>query len=558
MSDELVKPEIDSDGDGARTVGQEIVISDFSLKAGQRHLLDNTSARFPAGKISLVIGPSGVGKSLLMRIIAGLIRADHPSIHFSGQIIARDSDQHSEPHDRSSEQAHLGVVFQSFALFDELSPRGNVEFAKSHRFSSDNVSDNGNADIDTDKLLATLKVPTDVKTSLLSGGQRQRLAIARTLAFDPPAILFDEPTSGLDPSTAEQVARMIKQTQTEHQTTSIVVTHDYQSLLPIADQVVILDPVEKTLVEVPKDQWDSVNTMLQPMAQSVNLSVDEAVGNDFVERAKRRAIDFLPFGARLLESMVLGLISLIPTWRSLKWGLRYLLHYARLVAGPTAWFYMTMAGVIIGFVTTYFIFKFLPFASYTQPLLVEELLAAMGFALFRLFIPVLATVMIAARSGAAVTADVGSKQYGNQIDALQTLGANPRTYLFSPIMISFIIGMPLLNTIAFLAARLTSLFTFCYTQPNHTPDFWYQNFHYTLHVVGEPFYFGTHWLVAKLVCCGFGIGVISYFQGRRPKYSSADVSRGVTISILWTTLFVLSVHFAFAFFEFQQLPHAQN
>lgn len=524
------------------TTNSEIVIKNLSLTAGSRVLLDDVDALFPAGKVTLVIGPSGVGKSLLMRIVAGLIPRDHPSIHFDGEI---------EIDGKAKSTTKLGVVFQSFALFDELSPKANVEFAKAHRFP-------GSRDVSSDELLEELKVPTNVKTSLLSGGQRQRLAIARALAFDPPAILYDEPTSGLDPATARQVAQMIRDTQSTHQKTSIVVTHDYQSLIPIADKVLILDPITKKLTDVPQDDWPDIESQLKPMAQSVSHIEDEEAANETIERLKNRAFDLIPLGSRIVEAFLIGLISLIPLWRNIKWGLRYLGHFARLVAGPTAWFYMIMAGVIIGFVTTFFVFRFLPFSNYTQPLLVEELLAAMGFALYRIFIPVLGTVMIAARSGAAVTADIGSKQYGNQIDAMKTIGVEPRSYLLSPIVLSFVVGVPLLNTIAFLTARLTSLLTFCYAQPNHTPDFWYQNFHYTLHVTGSPFYFGTHWLMAKLVCCGFGTAVISYYQGRKPKHSSAEVSQSVTIAILWTTLFVLSVHFAFAFFEFQKLPHAQS
>ncbi len=519
----------------------EIRLTNLNIKAGSRQLLSNADACFPQQQITLVIGPSGVGKSILLRIIAGLISRDHESIHFSGEIFSGADNRTGQ---------HLGVVFQSFALFDELSPQANLEFAKAHRSRN-------SRDVSTDQLLTTLKIPTNVRTSLLSGGQRQRLAIARTLAYDPPAILYDEPTSGLDPATAVQVAQIIKETQQRFHKTSVVVTHDYQSLLPIADKLYLFDPINQSLIEVPAEDWGTIAERLQPMAQSVSIIDDQHEIEKTAWRWPHQIGKVFPFASRLVEALLIGLISLLPTWKSLKWGMVYLSHFARLVAGPTAWFYMGMAGVIIGFVTTYFIFRFLPFSGYTQPLLVEELLAAMGFALYRIFIPVLATVMIAARSGAAVTADIGAKQYGQQIDALQTIGVSPRAYLLTPIMISFVIGTPLLTLIAFWTSRMTSLFTFCYSQPGHTPDFWYQNFHYSLDVIGSPFYFGTSWLMAKLVCCGLGIGVIAYFQGRRPKFSTSDVSQSVTVSILWTTLYVLSVHFAFAFYEFQKLPSGQ-
>jgi len=542
--------------------GHAVRIDNLSVQAGQRQLLEGASAQFPAGKISLIIGPSGVGKSVLLRLIAGLIPGDHPSIHYRGAISIGDETQpmpDSAPPPEGSRAAEanarrrarnvgtVGVVFQSFALFDELSPAANVAIARDHRFGR-------SRELDIRHLLATLDVPTDVRTSLLSGGQRQRLAIARALAFDPPAILYDEPTSGLDPSTARHVATLIRATQQESGKTSVIVTHDYHSLLSIADHVVILNPITAQLNDVPRGEWDQIDERLKPLADQASEKQDGEVRQQPRWPWARTLPGLIPFASRAVEALVVGLLSLIPTWRSFKWGLRYLAHYARLVAGPTAWFYMLMAGVIIGFVTTYFVFRFLPFASYTQPLIIEELLSAMGFSLYRIFIPVLATVMIAARSGAAVTADVGGKQYGNQIDAMLTIGVNPRSYLLTPIMISFVIGTPLLTLFAFWAARLTSLVTFSYTQPGHTPDFWYQYFHYSLQVIGSRFYFGTHWLLAKLAICGIGTGVIAYFQGRRPKYSPSDVSHSVTVAILWTTLYVLIVHFIFAFYEFNVLP----
>ena len=86
--------------------------------------------------------------------------------------------------------------------------------------------------------------------------------------------------------------------------------------------------------------------------------------------------------------------------------------------------------------------NFLPFSLYTQPLLIDELLSSVGFALYRILVPVLATVLIAARCGAAVAADVGVKRYGGQVDAMQTLGFQPHKYLLVPIVFAFIIATP--------------------------------------------------------------------------------------------------------------------
>ena len=201
--------------------------------------------------------------------------------------------------------------------------------------------------------------------------------------------------------------------------------------------------------------------------------------------------------------------------------------------------------------STYFSFEFLPYAAYTEPLLIEDLLAAIGFATYRIFVPVLATVLVAARSGAAVTADVGGRQYGNQIDAMRSFGASPRRYLLTPIMLTFLIGTPFLNWISFLTAKVTSLLTFVLTHPEQGPHFWQYHFYRQLEILGQFSYFGTAWLFGKLLCCGLAIGMVAYFQGIKAKFSTSDVSKSVTKTILWSTLLVLLIHFVFAFFEFE-------
>ncbi len=512
----------------------DIQINHLTVVAGVRTLLSDTSAAFESGKITLIVGPSGVGKSVLLRIIAGLVDPSRESIHFQGEITLGD---------RPRRAGDLGVVFQSFALFDELSPKANVQFALSHAHQP--------YDATPQELLADLKVPTDVRTVLLSGGQRQRLAIARTLAYNPPAILYDEPTSGLDPENSRKVGELINETQEKHKKTSVVVTHDYESLIAIADDVYVLNPIERRLDRIPPEQWEQLDEILKPMAQAAAATLDDQSQQQLAQRAIRSMAKFFAGTTRLFERLLVGLLSIIPIWKSYRWGSRYFGHYLRLVAGPTAWFYLMIAGIITGFVTTYYIFQFLPWAKYTEPLLVDDLLSATGFSLFRIFVPVLATVLIAARCGAAVTADVGSKQYSNQIDSLKTFGVSPRQYLLTPIMISFLIGVPFLNLIAFVTARLTSVVTFTLTHPDHGPDYWYQHFHRGLHVVNQYIYHGSGWLMAKLLCCAVGIALISYHVGLKPKFSSNDVSRSVTTTILWATLFVLIVHFSFAFYEFE-------
>lgn len=508
---------------------------DLHIEAGERVLLEDVTVTIPAGKITVIVGGSGAGKSVLLKTVAGLVRRSEGPISWRGTIELGNADpKHNVP--------RIGIVFQQFALFDELSPTANVQFAIDHR------SDRRRKPIQSAKAwLDELGVPSRTAVSNLSGGQKQRLAIARTLAADPDIVLYDEPTSGLDAASGRKVAELIRQTQSAHRRTSIVVTHDYETLLPIADEVLLLDSDQKQLVSVPRDQWDQIPDRMQAVDTSESDSEDVVT---ISQTATATAESFFSStGSALITAARLPL-DLLPIFPRPRWGIRFLMHYLRLVGGPSAWIYLILAGLIVGFTATYFTFRFLPFRVYSQPLLIDELLASIGFSLYRILVPVLATVLIAARCGAAVAADVGVKQYGGQVDALKTLGVASKAYLLVPIVIAFVIATPMLEWLSFSAARLISLVTFNETHPTVGPYFWDQYFFRNLRTDDSFGLFGWRWVLLKNVLCGVGTATIGYYRGLAPKKSASDVSNAITSTVLWTTLYVLVVHFAVALIEF--------
>lgn len=552
---------------GKKTVRSvTLSLRDLTIETPSRTLLAPADVDFPDDQISLILGASGVGKSVLLRVIAGLLQRHGEGINWSGQVrtVTAPSADAGQCEAADQTDARIGVVFQQYALFDELSAAENVQFAIDHQ-SDEEASDQ----LTARQWLAELEVPSDVAVSRLSGGQKQRLAIARTLAAAPDVVLYDEPSSGLDSATGRKVARLIRQTQQMHRRTSIVVTHDYQTMLEIADNVFVFDSATRQLVNVPRDQWSEIENQIQSVVldgqsnavvqepQSSQMQKPNAVASHSADSGKRlrrevlRKLDhaMIQTGSVAVKAMTLPW-QLRPLVPSTRWAARFFLHYFRIVGGFSAMVYLILAGVIAGFTTTFFTFKFLPFKLYTQPLLVDELLSSIGFALYRVLVPVLATILIAARCGSAVAADVSVKRYSGAVDAMRTFSVSPRQYLLIPIVLAFVVAAPWLEWLAFESASLVSAVTFSAIHPEIGPQFWNQHFSRRLLESGSWLPIGFGWLMVKNLACGVGSGVIGYYHGLSPKNSAVDVSHAITATVLWSTLLVLVVHFVTALFEF--------
>lgn len=513
-------------------------LANLRIDAGSQTLLAETNVTLRGGKITVIVGASGAGKTVLLRTLAGLVPRAGEELSWRGRI------DWGQPQGGSTEAVgprRVGIVFQQFALFDELSPTANVQFAIDHR------SDRRRPPTQTaQQWLDELGVPLKTRVADLSGGQKQRLAIARTLAADPDIVLYDEPTSGLDSASGRKVAELIRATHNAHQRTSIVVTHNYATLMPIADDVLLLDSDKKQLVCVPKSQWPEIPQRMKP----VTLETAATEARSTLQIALRASDEFFAATGSAVAAAARLPFDALPLFPRGRWGCRFLAHYLRLVGGVSAWIYLILAGLITGFTATYFTFRFLPFRLYTQPLLIDELLAAIGFALYRILVPVLATILIAARCGAAVAADVGVKRYGGQVDALRTLGVPPKSYLLVPIVMAFIVATPMLEWFAFTSARLVSVATFTATHPTIGPYYWEQHFYRNLGDSGAGWPLGWGWVMLKNIACGVGTAAIGYYRGIAPKHSASDVSSAITSTVLWTTLYVLVVHFIVALIEF--------
>ncbi len=182
----------------------------------------------------VVLGRSGSGKSVLLRLLIGLEPPDTGSIRFDGQEIVGLAERELLPLRR-----RVAMLFQSGALFDSMSVFDNLAFPlREHlRPTPAAVAERVGELLDQVGLAGIgAKMPSD-----LSGGMRKRVALARALALDPQAVLYDEPTTGLDPMTAASIARLIGATRARRGGTAVVVTHDLALTRAVADRVAFLD-----------------------------------------------------------------------------------------------------------------------------------------------------------------------------------------------------------------------------------------------------------------------------------------------------------------------------
>jgi phospholipid/cholesterol/gamma-HCH transport system ATP-binding protein len=215
------------------TESESLVISGLHKSFGSQKVLDGVDLTADRGQTVVVLGRSGTGKSVLLRLIVGLQQPDSGSIRIHGQeIVGLETDRLNEI------RMKMGFLFQQAALYDSLTVEENIEFPLKRHTTLSDAERREHAR----KLLASVGLEKDLNKmpSDISGGMQKRVGLARALALDPDILLFDEPTSGLDPITAAEIGELIVKLKKERNLTSIVVTHDVHGAKLFADRFVLL------------------------------------------------------------------------------------------------------------------------------------------------------------------------------------------------------------------------------------------------------------------------------------------------------------------------------
>ncbi|MEX8548277.1 MAG: ABC transporter ATP-binding protein [Mucilaginibacter sp.] len=248
-----------------------IEIKDINKSFGDKHVLKGISAVFNQGMSNLIIGGSGSGKTTLLKCIVGLHEPDKGEVLYSNQNFTKmDFEQ------RIPIRKEIGMLFQNSALFDSMTVEENIIFPLNLFTEMSKAEKVDRANYCLEKV--NLKGTNKLFPSELSGGMKKRVGIARAITMQPKYLFCDEPNSGLDPKTSIVIDELIKDITEENNITTVVVTHDMNSVMGIGDNILFLHNGEKW--------WQGSN---KEIAHTDNKELNEFVfASKFMQAAKEK------------------------------------------------------------------------------------------------------------------------------------------------------------------------------------------------------------------------------------------------------------------------------
>lgn len=234
-----------------------ISVQNVSKSFGSQRVLRNVSLEIEPGKTTTIVGPSGVGKSVLLKLIMGILDPDEGEIFVDGKNITRARSERA----RNDIRAVLGVLFQSAALLDSLTVYDNVAFALRERFRV--------ARLETHRRVVDMLVALGLDAHAfhlpqqLPMGMRKRVGMARALITQPKVLLFDEPNTGLDPLVGQEVYDLIKDCRRRWGFTGVVISHELPEVFQVSDRVAMLLEGKVIIEGSPQELSNSDNAAVQ-------------------------------------------------------------------------------------------------------------------------------------------------------------------------------------------------------------------------------------------------------------------------------------------------------
>jgi phospholipid/cholesterol/gamma-HCH transport system ATP-binding protein len=248
-----------------------IEVKNIDKTFGENEVLKNINAKFYPGKNNLIIGSSGSGKTTLLKCIVGLHPPTKGSVLFDGQDFTKMNFEERVPI-----RTEIGMLFQNSALFDSMTVEQNIMFPLNLFTEKSHAEKLERANFCLERV--NLEGKNKLYPSELSGGMKKRVGIARAIAMQPKYLFVDEPNSGLDPKTAILIDELINELTEEYNITTVIVTHDMNSVMGIGDHIIFLNEGKKW--------WEGSN---KEIAHTDNKELNEFVfASKFMRAAKAK------------------------------------------------------------------------------------------------------------------------------------------------------------------------------------------------------------------------------------------------------------------------------
>ncbi len=485
----------------------------FRGSEGDHVILDDVTMTLKSGGFYLMVGESGSGKSSLLGLITGLWeeREPAPKIRGSLEVLGKSVVKRGYPREL---RGRVQAVLQEDGLLDELSPRQNVELGLRVAGRSKKLS------------LALLSQagmehpPTSV--SQLSGGQRKRVAVARALAGDPELLIFDEPTAGLDVDSARQMAELLSTTHDkESDRTTIVISHDLQAFRGLANQVLLLDPEKKTIIQM--DAAELGDAVPRSAVAKKGRS-----GPPPIYGVQRILLELAGF----VHTFTTAITRLPPVYPGIvtKTATRFILESVLFVVVGCA---------TIGGLATFFSLRNNPLEGAFS----GAVITGCGKVLVAVLVPLMASFFFTARIAAGAAARLGTMKRTSQVSALRLMGIRPADYLLTPLVWGIGVALPIATAAGIIGACLASMVAAKLVTGISTFG-WAKMFFAQVEL--EDARYG----ILKTLLSGFLVAVQTYYLAMGPKRSGQDVGHAVNRSIVVGIFSVLVVHAVLTLLQF--------